>query len=176
MSNSPFHAFDDAVLRAMDRWPDVPQCFGWLGLDRRGCWRIRGALISHRRALDFLSRHYRADDAGRWFVQNGPQQVFVDLDYTPWIYRHAGAACFDTHTGITAGPAHGAWLDEDGNLLVETAAGVGLVDDRDLAGLAALIDDAQTRLQIDTGAITIEAIEATAVARRFGFVPHPREA
>ena len=87
MNTTPFHEFDDEVVRAMARWPNVPQCFGWLRLDRRGNWRIKDAVITHQRAIAFLSRHYRADDRGRWYVQNGPQQVFVTLDYTPWILR-----------------------------------------------------------------------------------------
>ena len=86
-SSQPWPAFDDEVIRAMAKWPDVPQCFGWLSLDVRGRWRIQGELIAHTRAQAFLSRHYRADEQGRWYVQNGPQQVFVALDYTPWIYR-----------------------------------------------------------------------------------------
>jgi len=32
---------DEQVLRSLIKWPDVPDCFGWLALDRRGQWRMR---------------------------------------------------------------------------------------------------------------------------------------
>jgi len=83
MSSSRPTEFDEAVVRAMEKWPDVPECFGWLSLTRRGAWHIKGDLIEHARAVEFLGRHYRGDDQGRWFVQNGPQRVFIALDYTP---------------------------------------------------------------------------------------------
>ena len=28
-------AMDDAVLRSMAKWPNVPDVYGWLSLDRR---------------------------------------------------------------------------------------------------------------------------------------------
>ena len=36
---------DEDVLRAMTRWPDVPAVYGWLSLDRRGRWLIRGETL-----------------------------------------------------------------------------------------------------------------------------------
>ena len=32
---------DDLVLQAMAKWPNVPDCYGWLGLDARGDWYMR---------------------------------------------------------------------------------------------------------------------------------------
>lgn len=32
---------DDIVKQAMAKWPNVPNCFGWLGLDARGNWYMR---------------------------------------------------------------------------------------------------------------------------------------
>ena len=29
---------DDIVKQAMAKWPNVPHCYGWLGLDARGNW------------------------------------------------------------------------------------------------------------------------------------------
>ena len=31
---------DDLVNQALAKWPDVPDCTGWLALDARGKWRI----------------------------------------------------------------------------------------------------------------------------------------
>ena len=88
---------DDQVLRSLMKWPNVPDCFGWLALDRRGQWRMRdeytqqhnlpGQVIQHTALNEFIARNYARDELGRYFFQNGPQRVFVTLDATPWIVR-----------------------------------------------------------------------------------------
>ncbi|MEQ8661762.1 MAG: DUF2946 family protein [Gammaproteobacteria bacterium] len=177
MSEGTLPDFDDDVVRAMARWPDVPQCFGWLGLDRRGGWRIRGEPITHARAVAFLGRHYRGDSAGRWYVQNGPQQVFVDLDYTPWIYRYDAHGGFVTHTGIRCAELSGACLDDEGNLLVVTRLGIGLVDDRDLAACETLLelrDEQPVALAWAGTRHPLASVPRVALPARYGFVPQPR--
>ena len=79
------------------KWPNVPDCYGWLALDRRGHWRMRdefaqqnnlpGQVIQHAALNDFIERNYACDESGRYFFQNGPQRVFISLDATPWIVR-----------------------------------------------------------------------------------------
>lgn len=32
---------DDIVKAALAKWPNVPHCHGWLGLDARGDWYMR---------------------------------------------------------------------------------------------------------------------------------------
>ena len=32
---------DEMVRQAMAKWPNVPACYGWLGLDARGQWYMR---------------------------------------------------------------------------------------------------------------------------------------
>ena len=96
---------DDIVKQAMLKWPNVPHCYGWLGLDARGNWYMRddgaqaqggftsgapgakGSRLEHAKLIDFIQRNYACDDAGMWYFQNGPQRVFVELDITPWIWR-----------------------------------------------------------------------------------------
>ena len=88
---------DNQVLRSLMKWPNVPDCFGWLALDRRGQWRMRdeftqqnklpGQVIKHAALNEFISRNYACDELGRYFFQNGPQRVFISLDATPWIVR-----------------------------------------------------------------------------------------
>ena len=88
---------DGQVLRSLIKWPNVPHCFGWLALDRRGQWRMRdefaqanqlaGSVIQHTALNEFISRNYACDSLGRYFFQNGPQKVFITLDATPWIAR-----------------------------------------------------------------------------------------
>lgn len=88
---------DEQVLRSLIKWPNVPDCYGWLALDRRGQWRMRdeftqqnhlpGQVIVHQALNEFISRNYARDTQGRYFFQNGPQRVFITLDATPWITR-----------------------------------------------------------------------------------------
>jgi hypothetical protein len=88
---------DEQVLRSLIKWPNVPNCFGWLALDRRGQWRMRdkfaqanqlaGSVIQHTTLNEFISRNYACDSLGRYFFQNGPQRVFITLDATPFIVR-----------------------------------------------------------------------------------------
>ena len=59
---------DEQVLRSLIKWPDVPDCFGWLALDRRGQWRMRdafaqqnklsGQVITHLALNEFISRKH----------------------------------------------------------------------------------------------------------------------
>lgn len=114
------------------KWPNVPACHGWLSLDRRGTWRLQGEPVSHRGLIDFINRNYGNDDTGCWFVQNGPQRVFVELACTPWVFRLTDGT-FTSHTGLPAGAPSGIGLDADGNIYVESPIGPGLLDDRDLA-------------------------------------------
>ena len=81
---------DEIVKQGMAKWPNVPSVYGWLGLDRRGHWLIKGERIANTIVADFIGRNYERDDRGRWFFQNGPQRVFIALDYTPFVYRMRG--------------------------------------------------------------------------------------
>src|SRR5262245_256427 len=137
---------DDIVLRGMAKWPDVPAVYGWLSLDRRGHWLLKGERISNPAVTAFIGRNYERDGRGCWFFQNGPQRVFVHLEYTPLVLRvesaTEGAPELETHTGKRLASVDGAWLDEDGSLLLATDLGPGLVDDRDLPRLETSFVDA----------------------------------
>ncbi len=71
---------DDIVKQGMAKWPNVPAVYGWLALDRRGHWLIKGDRIANTIVADFISRNYEHDEQGRWFLQNGQQRVFISLD------------------------------------------------------------------------------------------------
>ncbi|MCW5606387.1 MAG: DUF2946 family protein, partial [Burkholderiales bacterium] len=137
---------DEIVLRGMAKWPNVPSVYGWLSLDRRGEWRIKGERIANPGVVEFIGRNYEHDAEGRWFFQNGPQRVFVSLDYTPFVYRVTGMdgapLALQTHTGRPVASVQGAWIDEAGTVLVLTEHGAGLVHDRDLEALLAHFVDA----------------------------------
>ena len=193
---------DEIVKQGMAKWPNVPSVYGWLGLDRRGHWLIKGERISNTIVADFIGRNYERDEQGRWFFQNGPQRVFISLDYTPFIYRlpwepAAGAAQrIETHTGRAVTQVDGAWIDNAGIVLIESEHGVGLVDDRDLERLlscftdthgkalteeriAAAIEQLQSSATADLAfcyrgnTVPVSPIAAAEVPARFGFVAHP---
>ncbi|MFY9316682.1 MAG: DUF2946 family protein [Burkholderiales bacterium] len=149
---------DDAVLRSLAKWPDVPDVYGWLSLDRRGNWLIRNERIGNLALREFIGRNYQPDARGCWYFQNGPQRVFVELAYTPLVLHFDGEALFD-HCGrpVECGQA---FLDEEGSVLMQGKPGLGLLDDRDLALFA---DRA-------SGLPTVASAEA---ATRFGFVRIP---
>lgn len=118
-------------------WPNVPACYGWLSLDRRGIWRLKGEPIHHAGLNAFVGYNYRRDDSGCWVVHNGPQKVFVELDYAPWVFRLMPDGALVTHTGLVAGPPTSVHIDEEGAILFVTQIGPGLLDDRDLAAMLA---------------------------------------
>lgn len=124
------------------RWPDVPACYEWLALDRRGQWRLRGEQVRHGGLNAFLNRHYGADADGCWRVLNGPQRVYVDLALTPWVYRSDGEA-FITHSGLPAGTVRALYLTAAGDILLAASPGIGVLDDRDLPELLAACTDAR---------------------------------
>jgi hypothetical protein len=182
---------DEIVLRSMAKWPDLPAVYGWLALDRRGGWRIKSAAggfesIANAAMREFIGRNYAADDAGRWYFQNGPQRVYVSLDYTPWIYRLDGAGdAFVAHTGAVPREVEAAFLDDAGALLLHTEFGVGAVLDRDLPALierfgdfAAILERVSlgepTHLMLQGNSVPLAAIRAADVPARFAFVPRPR--
>lgn len=113
------------------KWPDVPACYDWLSLDRRGNWRLQGERITHSGLISFINREYGCDETGRWFLKNGPQQVFVSLAYTPWVLHFSGKD-LSTHTGQSVKKISACFLDEEGSALIISEIGPGLLDDRDL--------------------------------------------
>lgn len=173
---------DDLVRQAMSKWPHVPACVGWLGLDSRGQWHMRddrvqalgafqsgrpgakGSVLRHEKLIDFIQRNYEADAQGRWYFQNGPQRVFVELEVAPWVWRlgpdHVPVAPHGERTEVLA-----CLMDEQGRVYLHTSLGLGLVHTLDV-GLAA---DA-----LEAGTWTLQECEARALPERFGFVLSPQ--
>lgn len=140
---------EDWALRGMQRWPNVPALFGWLSLDRRGRWLIKGEVISRPQIIDTINRNYEADAHGRWFFQNGPQRGYVSLDTTPVILS-VEAARLVTHTGLPADDVQHAFLDEEGSMVFLTEHGPGALVDNDLewalARMRGTEDDIESQL------------------------------
>jgi len=151
-------AMDEIVARSMAKWPDVPDVYGWLSLDRRGNWLLQGERIGNRALRDFISRNYAPDSRGCWYFQNGPQRVFVSLAYTPLVVHLEGDDLLD-HCGRPFGSAQ-AYQDEEGSVLMAGNAGLGLLDDRDLARYA---DRAEG----------LPRLASRELPERFGYVGNP---
>ena len=150
---------DEIVARSLAKWPNVPAVYGWLELDRRGNWLIKGSRISNAALRDFIGRNYECDEHGRWFFQNGPQRVYVRLAYTPLVVHYEGDRLVD-HCGRPFASKN-AFQDDEGSVLLEGERGVALLDDRDLERYADQADRLPT-------------VRRAEVEKRFAFVSDPR--
>lgn len=180
---------DKLVIAAIAKWPNVPHCFGWLGLDARGQWHMRddgaqaagpfalasgevgraskGSLLKHDKLIDFIHRNCASDKQGQWFFQNGPQRVYLELEATPHIWRLQPDGRVLAHSGQDAGAVQRSLLDEQGRLYLVTDLGVGLVHTADMA----LAGDA-----VERGDWVPEDVDSQALPAQFGFVRSPQRA
>lgn len=152
---------DEIVARSLAKWPNVPAVYGWLELDRRGNWLIKGERIGNAALRDFIARNYEADERGRWFFQNGPQRVYVKLAYAPLVVHYEGQRLFD-HCGRPFVPKH-TFQDDEGSVLLEGERGLALLDDRDLERYADLAE-------------RLPRLARSEVETRFAFVSDPAQA
>lgn len=152
---------DESVLRGMAKWPDVPAVYGWLELDRRGNFLIKGQRIGNAALREFIARNFQSDARGCWFFQNGPQRVYVRLAYTPLVVHYEGERLVD-QCSRDFGAVDAFLLDDEGSVLARQEARIALVDDRDIERFA-------------EGADGLERIRREDVAARFGFVPDPSD-
>ena len=193
---------DELVKQALAKWPNVPHCYGWLGLDARGHWRMRdqqaqqqqlpGDKIAHTALLGFINRNYDHDDRGCWFFQNGPQRVYVNLEATPYIARSDPQHGFVLQTGAPLEQFEQVYWCDDGTLILRHADIVAQVDDRDLSqvldalhvdGQPASNDALQDWLEWHQGSLTllhagkhiaVQPLDYDAAPSLFDFVQLPQ--
>lgn len=143
---------DELVKAALAKWPNVPHCYGWLGLDARGQWWMRderaqaagafageaacagsrGVRLEHEKLIAFIERNYDKDAQGHWYFQNGPQRVYVELAITPWVWRMEPSGKILSHTGLPVEIVQ--WCaDEHGHLLGQSERGWGVLHSMDMA-------------------------------------------
>lgn len=174
---------DEIVKAALAKWPHVPACYGWLGLDGRGQWYMRddrtqaagpfagpgssslsrGAVLLHEKLIEFIGRNYEADASGCWFFQNGPQRVYVELELAPWVWRVHEDLSVWTHTGRPARMQR-CWVDEMGRLYLQTDLGFGLVHSLDMV---------QAAEAVESGLWVPHLMAAQEMPRRFSYVSSP---
>jgi len=195
---------DEIVRQAMAKWPNVPHCYGWLALDARGNWRMRderaqnlnlpGDRIRNATLLAFINRNYLCDAQGRWYFQNGPQRVYVNLEATPFILRTDPEHGFLLHTGEPLAAVDAAWMTDAGLLVFGSGEKIAQIDDRDmaqclaqlrfqgapadderlLAWLAQPSDDAGLTLEFGGRQVPVAHLAQGELATRFGFVARPQ--
>lgn len=196
---------DEIVKAALQKWPNVPHCYAWLALDARGTWRMRdertqalnlpGDKIRNEALVGFINRNYQHDQQGRWFFQNGPQRVYVDLEATPHIAHTTLENSFVLHTGVAMKCIDDIFLSAEGQLFLHADDTLAQVDDRDLAaclgklevsGRPASDQELMTWLQGIVGApsvrfavsenksLKVQRGELNQLMNQFGFVSTPR--
>jgi hypothetical protein len=196
---------DEIVNQAILKWPDVPYCYGWLGLDARGSWRMRdertqalglpGDKIFHPALLGFIARNYTCDEHGSWYFQNGPQRVYVNLAATPFIARTEPVQGFVLHTAEPLSMLDEAWITASAQLIIKKNEKVAQVDDRDMIEylsilkldahpvsdlrLLAWLDNAESpgRLTLSMGKqqIPVQRLAEENIAAHFGFNAEPQK-
>jgi len=171
---------DEIVEAALRKWPNVPHCYGWLGLDTRGEWYLRdvatqaagpfpsakGSRIEHQKLRAFIERNYAADAEGCWYFQNGPQRVYVELEAAPFVWRlrrSADGIHVTSHTGHEA-HVQSTWIDDDGRLFLLADSGAGLVHSLDME----LAGD-----EVEAGRWRPRTVPFTELPARFGYCLSP---
>jgi len=172
---------DDIVKQAMAKWPNIPHCYSWLGLDARGNWYMRddrtqaigsfasglagakGSMLKHEKLIDFIERNYAADAQGCWYFQNGPQRVYVELEATPYIWRVDAQGVINS-SARQAATLLQLYMDERGWPYLHTSLGFGLVHTQDVASLAQALELQHW---------PIEEVRAAELPARFGYQMSP---
>ena len=169
---------DDIVKQAMAKWPNVPHCYSWLGLDARGNWYMRddrtqaigsfasgmpGAKGSMLKLIDFIERNYGVDAQGCWYFQNGPQRVYVELEATPFVWRVDAQGAISSSTKQAASLVQ-VYMDERGWPCLHTSLGFGLVHTQDVASLAEALE---------LWHWPIQEVRAAELPQRFGYQMSP---
>jgi len=169
---------DDIVKQALAKWPNVPDCYGWLGLDARGHWYLRddlvqaagpfprskGSLLQHEKLVEFIARNYEHDAQGQWFFQNGPQRVYVELEATPLVWRIQPDFSVLSHTGRGAA-VQDCLVDAQGRVYLAPERGVGLVHTLDVPLAAEAVE---------AGRWVPREVRAEDLPGRYGFVMSPQ--
>jgi hypothetical protein len=183
---------DDAVAKAMTKWPTVPDVYGWLRLDGRGLWHLidrnipgfeeathgKGSSITSPGIVDFIGRNYACDERGCWYWQNGPQRAFAELDVAPLVYRVLNRAALTphmielaSHTGYPVQTVRAAAIDAAGRVWITCELGPGVVHDLDASSLR--ISDESDPMQLQLGEQSFPLVEIEHGDVTFGFERSP---
>lgn len=136
--------------------PPAVAGWAWMHAGNGGCVTIRrrpvvlltavnpiakGNTLRHEKLADFIARNYLAEADGRWYFQNGPQRVYVELESAPWIWRLRSTEQglqLHSHTGqeLSVAQVQQVVMDELGRLFLALPQGLGMVHSLDMLDAA----------------------------------------
>ena len=134
-----------------------------LGAFQSGLPGVKGSVLRHEKLIDFIHRNYEADAQGRWYFQNGPQRVFIELEITPFIWRIEDDFAVTSHTGELT-QVNKALVDEYGKVYLHTHLGLGLVHTLDVSRAAQALEMARW---------TLEEVNASGLPAYYGYEMSP---
>ncbi|WP_290650345.1 DUF2946 family protein [Aquisalimonas sp.] len=181
---------DESVRNAIARWPNVPAVYGYIGVNRRGDFLLQGHLVTHARTRGFINRNYGLDAQGRAFFQNGPQRAYADLEVTPWVYRLLDDGSLRTHCEHPVNRLIEAGSTADGEIVLVTEHGPGVLHAQDLDPLAEHLETPQgdlpsavealqqgdhneVYLNLPAGRPRLQTLDPAELPRRFGYALQP---
>jgi hypothetical protein len=136
-----------------------------LGAFQSGLAGAKGSVLRHDKLIEFIHRNYEADALGRWYFQNGPQRVYIELEATPYIWRIGDDFAVSSHTG-TWTQVNKCLADEKGKVYLYTSLGLGLVHTLDVPRAAQALELGKWTLE--------DAVEAELPAQ-YGYVMSPQK-
>jgi Protein of unknown function (DUF2946) len=174
---------DEAVIASMAKWPNVPDCYGWLHLDAKGRWLMgersegqHASVVAHEGLKGFMNRNYvqprSSAHPGGWALQNGPQRVWVTLALAPFIVDlNQGQA--SAHTGQEVSIEQ-VILADDGVVYLQTNLGPAALSSASMDAFSQglLGDDlehAQWLQASSARALTVQHCSADQVEALLGF-------
>ncbi len=135
-----------------------------LGAFQSGVPGAKGSVLRHEKLIDFIHRNYEAEELGRWYFQNGPQRVYIELEATPHIWRIGDDFSVSSHTG-TWTQVNKSLVDENGKVYLHTTVGLGLVHTLDVPRAAQAIEMERW---------TLEEVVAGDLPAQYGYVMSPQ--
>ena len=126
--------------------------------------------------------------------RTAPQRAYADLEVTPWVYRLMDDGSLRTHTEAPVAELREAWLAPDGDVVLVTELGPGLLHAQDLDALpgrmstdgdaslddalAALLEgnSAPVTLALSCGPAPLQSLGTDNIPARFGIDTRPAPA
>jgi hypothetical protein len=102
--------------------------------------QAKGSKLAHTKLIEFIERNYACDQFGRWYFQNGPQCVFVELQSTPFVWRVQDNGQLTTMRAQALELLE-SLIDENGRLYALTDKGIGLIHSLDTWHAAKALED-----------------------------------
>ena len=184
---------DPSVIASMAKWPNVPDCYGWLHLDAQGHWLMgewagfglvgessepKPSRVEHEGLRGFINRNYLCPNgsqgsqhSGAWALQNGPQRVWVTLALAPMIIRLHGEQVL-THTGVVV-ELKQLYLSSDGVVYCRTTAGPGAIESASMEqfsqGLIEIESEQMWQQTLHSAPLVLQPVAADMVERMLGF-------